>query len=189
MRAAYKRNAAGVITGFAVATIICAGYVSDHVLGSSLERSLQDAKLLLKLIGNSYEVSSLERESVVYDSTKTYINLSFDSVEDFINSLQSLVNVSGADCLYKVSLGNPEYDKLLNVYSSVDGKVRVITDSSTGIIRNVNLLGLSELQELAIKDLMNSYTNTSGYRFGIISDGILLENVTLCRNSINKYSL
>lgn len=164
-----KNRLVGVVAGLAVVTVVGVGCLSNYVLHLANDHSEKDRKDLSRIV-SSIEKVTVEDMMVEYTDKGSYETIEFDSIEDFVNSLQSLVRVEGADRFFQSKLYDSRSKDLIKLFETESGNVSVAV-SEKGILEYCKFKGLSE--EVAEKIM--SLIEDSSYSCKEINDGFILE--------------
>ena len=164
-----KNRLVGVFAGLAVVTVVGVGCLSSYVLHLADERSEKDRKELSRIV-SSVEKLSVEDTVIEYKEKGNYKHIEFDSIEGFVNSLQSLVRVQGADRFYQSKLYDSGSKDLIKLFETESGNVSVAV-SEDGVLEYCKFKGLSSEVASKIVDLVED----SSYSCKEINDGFILE--------------
>lgn len=163
----HKRVVA-ILAGCLVATCLGMICASQYIVG--------------KMKISSRETASLSQEpsiSAVYTTNRVYVNpatsgsyekLNFNSIDEFLTSLNDLTNINNIDVLYEERLYSSEEKDIVSLYQSSDSNIS-ITVLPDGSLSTCIFEGVSREDEAKIKSLSEG----SGYNFKVISDGFMLE--------------
>lgn len=161
----------GVLSGALAITVVSLGVSSVSALSNAKEKAEEDRvaiNRILEEVADVTEGGGLER--VEYLEKGDYTELSFVGVDEFLNSLQSLVRVDGADILYEQRVYDTSEKSMISLYESEDEGVMVAVNAE-GVIEYCMFKGIDEEKEESIKRLSEG----SDYKFKAVNDGFILE--------------
>ena len=166
----YKRII-GVLTGALVVTAVSLGYTSVNSLTEANAQAVEDRKSIERII----EAAAIAEEGTDYGRVEyvekgDYEALDFTDVNEFLNSLQSLIRVDGADILYEYRVYDSSDQELMSLYESDNGNVSVAVDPD-GIIEYC----MFKNQDEATLDRITGLAEGSEYRIKLVNDGFILE--------------
>lgn len=109
----------------------------------------------------------------VHKSDRDYYELSFNSVDDFVASLDSVYNEDYSGSLTGKELYAEKDKVFMTLYTSNDEKLQ-ISELANGKIGFVKLVGNDLLCE-KVKNYMIGMGNSSGFKYKEINGGCILE--------------
>lgn len=168
-----RNRVTGVFIGFALVTVVGVGCISNYVqsIKSELVRtSKRDVDNIVATVNESV----VEDNKIEYLEKGNYSKLCFDSVDDFVQSLQSTVRVSGADTFYQSSLYDSDDKELIKVYETDSGNVSVAV-SGDGTVECCKFKGINSMDSKKIQSLLEG----TGYNYKVTGDGFILESASV----------
>lgn len=166
----YKRIV-GMLSGALAITVISLGCSSVYALSEAKEKAAEDRKTINRILENTATISEgMDYDIVEYVEKGDYSGLEFTDVDEFLNSLQSLVRVDGADILYEQRVYDVSEEKMVSLYKSESENV-VVAVNSDGDIEYCMFKDLDAEKEEDIKRL----SQDSEYRFKVVNNGFILE--------------
>ena len=108
--------------------------------------------------GQETESDSLVKDTIVYNPEETgYTKISLDNAQDFVNSLQGLVNLSGCNLFVEENLYSIDDKDLINSYIS-ESKNTYIYTTVNGEVQSCKFLNIDDATKNTIKLLCKEYT-------------------------------
>lgn len=165
-----KNRLTGVFVGFALVTVVGVGCITNYVQ-TIKDELVKTSKRDVDRIIASVNDSIIEDNKIEYLEKGNYSKLCFNSVNDFVQSLQSTVRVSGADTFYQSSLYDADDKELIKVYETDSGNVSVAV-SSDGTVECCKFRGVTPKESKKIQSLLEG----TGYSYKVTGDGFILES-------------
>ena len=156
----------GVFAGLAVVTVVGVGCLSSYVANIRAEKDKRE----LGRIVSSVESSISEDKVIEYVEKGDYSKIEFSTIEEFVNSLQSLIRVDGADKFYQSKLYDSGSKELVNLFETESGNVSVAV-TEEGVLEYCKFKGIDEEDMGKILEL----SEDSEYSCKEINDGFVLE--------------
>lgn len=158
-----------VFAGLAVVTAVGVGCLSSYVVRLADVKSDKDKKDLNRIV-SAVDKVSVEDLVVEFTEKGDYSCIEFASIEDFVNSLQSLVRVSGADKFYQSRLYDSGSKDLIKLFETESGNVSVAV-SDSGVLEYCKFKGIDD----GVASKILSLVKDSTYSCKEINDGFILE--------------
>lgn len=168
-----RNRVTGVFIGFALVTVVGVGCISNYVQSIKSELVRTSKRDVDKIVATVNE-SVVEDNKIEYLEKGNYSKLCFDSVDDFVQSLQSTVRVSGADTFYQSSLYDSDDKELIKVYETDSGNVSVAV-SGDGTVECCKFKGINYMDSKKIRSLLEG----TGYNYKVTGDGFILESASV----------
>lgn len=160
-----------MLSGALAITVISLGCSSVYALSEAKEKAAEDRETIHRILENTATISEgTDYDIVEYVEKGDYSGLEFTDVDEFLNSLQSLVRVDGADILYEQRVYDVSEEKMVSLYKSESENV-VVAVNSDGDIEYCMFKDLDVEKEEDIKRL----SQDSEYRFKVVNNGFILE--------------
>lgn len=128
-------------------------------------------KLFKKDSGDLSELVNLQSTKIIVSQEESGLNLSFDSIQDFINSSPYLLDVDTIRYTKSTLLDNKN-NILAYSYISEDGVISITTDK-LGKITCCKVKDTASSSK--VMELMHSKLNKTPYSYKVTSDGYVLE--------------
>lgn len=168
----YKRIV-GVLSGALAITLVTLGYSSVNALSRAESQSIQDKEAINRIIDSTAIAENCsDFDKVEYTEKGDYSKLVFSDVDEFLNSLQSLVRVQGADTLYEQRVYDSSDKDMVSLYESKDENV-VVAVNPEGKIEYCMFKNLDSSTQDEIKRLSTG----SEYKYKVVNGGFILEPV------------
>lgn len=155
-----------VFAGLAVVTVVGVGCLSSYVANIRAEKDKRE----LGRIVSSVESSISEDKVIEYVEKGDYSKIEFSTIEEFVNSLQSLIRVDGADKFYQSKLYDSGSKELVKLFETESGNVSVAV-TEEGVLVYCKFKGIDEEDMGKILEL----SEDSEYSCKEINDGFVLE--------------
>lgn len=166
----YKRII-GVLSGALAISMITLGYSSVHALSEASSQAIEDRETINRILDTTVVLENgSDFDRVEYVEKGNYSNLVFDDVDEFLNSLQSLVRLEGADILYEQRVYDSSEERMISLYESED-KNLVVAVNPEGKIECCMFKNLDSETQEKVKDLSEG----SEYKFKLVNSGFILE--------------
>lgn len=156
-----RRTLNGVFIGAAIACVALVIQVQQNLF-----ISLDYPKDYNQELGGN----SLVKETIVYKAESNgYSEISLDTAQDFVNSLQSIVNLSGCNLFVEENVYSVDDKDLINSYISESKTVYIYT-TVDGKVQSCKFLNIDDATKNTIKLLCKGYTIRE------INNGFTIEN-------------
>lgn len=159
----------GDIVGLALVFSFGVGCVFNYLFGVPDFSILKSKRDLVKITRN-IKNNIADDVFVEANKIKTYNKVIFNNIDDFVNSLQSVVNISGADKFIQNNLFDCGSGILFKIYENNSKTIQVIVDDA-GRVKSCKFINIIKDEEKRLKEL--SYI--LGYSVKYVTDGIIME--------------
>lgn len=165
-----RNRISGVFVGLALVSAVGFGCVSNYVQTLKHELSKSSRRDMDRIVAMVDE-NVIEDNKIEYVEKGDYLKLCFDSANEFVQSLQSIVRVEGADTFYQSSLYDADDKELIKVYETDTGNVSVAV-SEDGTVECCKFKGISSDDTIKIRNNLEG----TGYNYKVTGDGFILES-------------
>lgn len=167
----YKRII-GVLGGALAISVITLGYSTVHALTRAESQAVEDRETINRILESTVVAENgSDFDKVEYVEKGDYSELVFSDVDEFLNSLQSLVRVDGADVLYEQRVYDKSEENMVSLYESENENV-VVAVNPEGKIEYCMFKNLDSSTQDEIKRLSEG----SEYKFKVVNSGFILES-------------